>query len=90
MTALSSGAVTVSRPASDAERQADRFRPRAEAIAPEVPFIEAEDGNRTARFEIDKPTPTWKITAESTVELFDIDPFAKPLPGRSIRLSFPS
>ena len=58
-------------------------------VAPEVPIIEYEDvfGNMTARFEIDKPYTELKITAESTVELLDVDPFA--FAGLPIRPSFP-
>ncbi|HVS38165.1 MAG TPA: transglutaminase family protein [Gemmataceae bacterium] len=58
-------------------------------VAPEVPLIEYEDvfGNMTARFEIDRPYTELTITAESTVELLDVDPFA--FAGLPIRPSFP-
>ena len=58
-------------------------------LAPEVPLIEYEDvfGNMTARFELDKPYSELKITAESTVDLLDVDPFA--FAGLPIHPSFP-
>ena len=58
-------------------------------VAPEVPLIEYEDvfGNMTARCEIDKPYTELQITAESTVELLDVDPFA--FAALPIQTSFP-
>ena len=58
-------------------------------ITPDVSLIEYEDvfGNGTARFEITKPYTELKITAESTVELLDVDPFA--FAALPIRPSFP-
>jgi transglutaminase-like putative cysteine protease len=58
-------------------------------IAPEVPAIEYEDvfGNRTTRFELTQPYTELTLTAESIVELLDVDPFAfADLP---IRPAFP-
>src|SRR5262245_39568239 len=48
------------------------------ALNPDVPAIEYEDvfGNRATRFEITQPYNELTITAESEVELSDIDPFA--------------
>jgi transglutaminase-like putative cysteine protease len=56
---------------------------------PDVPAFEYEDvfGNRTTRFEVRQPYTKLTIAAESTVELYDADPFAfAKLP---IRPSFP-
>ncbi len=48
------------------------------SVSPQVPLIEYEDvfGNMTARFEITQPYTELTVTAESTVELLDVDPFA--------------
>jgi len=59
-------------------------------IAPDViPVIEYEDvfGNSAARFEIRQPYTELRITAESTVEVLDVDPFA--FASLPIRPSFP-
>jgi transglutaminase-like putative cysteine protease len=49
---------------------------RLEISAPVTP-VEFEDvfGNWTTRFEINEPYTTLSITAESTVEVLDVDPF---------------
>ena len=47
-------------------------------LDPRVPAIEFEDvfGNWSQRFELNEPYTELKITAESLIELVDIDPFA--------------
>ncbi len=58
-------------------------------ISPDVPAVEYEDvfGNRATRFEITKPYTKLTLTAESTVELLDVDPVA--FANLPIRPAFP-
>jgi transglutaminase-like putative cysteine protease len=58
-------------------------------ITPEVPIVEFEDvfGNWASSFEIKQPYTELVLTAESTVALSDIDPFA--FTQTPIRPSFP-
>jgi transglutaminase-like putative cysteine protease len=56
-------------------------------ITPEIPLTEYEDvfGNWTTRFEVNEPYSELAITAESIVELLDVDPFAfASLPNRPV------
>ncbi|KYF90079.1 hypothetical protein BE17_48030 [Sorangium cellulosum] len=59
------------------------------AIDPEVPTVEFEDGfgNRATRFEVAAPYTALRISADSTVELLDADPFA--FAKKRIRPAFP-
>ena len=59
------------------------------SLSPEVPTIEFEDvfGNWATRFEINQPYTELSITADSVVELLDVDPFA--FARTPIRPSFP-
>ncbi len=59
------------------------------SVTPQDPHIEYEDvfGNMTARFEITQPYTELTVTAESTVELLDVDPFA--FAALPIQPSFP-
>src|SRR5687768_6674009 len=58
-------------------------------LEPNVPVIEYEDvfGNWATRFEINEPYTELTISAESLVELLDVDPFA--FTKSPIRPSFP-
>jgi transglutaminase-like putative cysteine protease len=58
-------------------------------IAPSVPIIEFEDvfGNWASRFEISQPYTELTLTAESTIALSGVDPFA--FTHAPIRPSFP-
>ncbi|XYH95182.1 transglutaminase family protein [Sorangium sp. So ce1128] len=58
-------------------------------IDPEVPTAEFEDvfGNRATRFEVTTPYTALRISADSTVELLDPDPFA--FAKKRIRPAFP-
>ncbi|MGK3959746.1 transglutaminase N-terminal domain-containing protein [Sorangium sp. So ce118] len=59
------------------------------AIDPEVPTVEFEDvfGNWATRFEVATPYTALRISADSTVELLDADPFA--FAKKRIRPAFP-
>jgi transglutaminase-like putative cysteine protease len=48
------------------------------ALTPTAPLVEYEDvfGNRAARFSIEQPYSELSITADSVVELLDVNPFA--------------
>jgi transglutaminase-like putative cysteine protease len=58
-------------------------------VIPDVPIVEYEDvfGNWASRFEIQEPYTELTLTAESTVTLSDVDPFA--FTQTPIRPSFP-
>lgn len=58
-------------------------------IDPQAPTVEIEDvfGNWVTRFEITTPYTALTISADSVVELFDVDPFA--FVKRKIRHAFP-
>jgi transglutaminase-like putative cysteine protease len=63
------------RPIHDRHQTVSDFRL---TIAPAVPVIEYEDvfGNWASRFVINQPYTELTATAESTVDLLDVDPFA--------------
>lgn len=74
------------RPMDDVSQRVVNYRLQ---IVPAVPVIEFEDvlGNRASRFEISQPYRELTLTAESTVALSAIDPFA--FTHVPIRPSFP-
>jgi transglutaminase-like putative cysteine protease len=74
------------RPIDDVYQNVANYRLQ---IAPAVPIIEFEDvfGNWASRFEISQPYTELTLTAESTIALSGVDPFA--FTHAPIRPSFP-
>src|SRR6476646_3982866 len=74
------------RPIDDVQQRVERYRL---SIVPNVPIMEFEDvfGNSACRFDISKPYDELTITAESTIALSGVDPFA--FARGPIRQSFP-
>jgi transglutaminase-like putative cysteine protease len=74
------------RPMTDERQKLHRYSLTTD---PPVNLIQYEDafGNSTARFEINEPYTELRISAESQVEIYDVDPFA--FASVPIRPAFP-
>jgi transglutaminase-like putative cysteine protease len=74
------------RPIDDVHQHVQSYRL---SIVPEVPVVEFEDvfGNWASRFEISQPYTELTVTAEATIALSGVDPFA--FAQGPIRPSFP-